>query len=354
MILQRMSGTRHQRGLSLLELMVALALGAFLMLGLVNMFIASRASAQVETALARLQENGRFAVDLVSQDILRSSYTGCNSVRGTVTVLANNAAFEGLRGYERKSAWAPDPNAPAISTLLNTAREGSDVVNLQAGVSLGRDLLTADVNSTDTSFAVSDNPNGVIQQNDLVILSGCLTAHLLRVTNTPATSGATAVAYTTAGNSSSSVEPGYRYTANTEVMTFENVVWYIGDTGRDRNGYDVWALYRLDLGNGSNDEMIEGVEYMQVLYGERTSTGASGTTRFVNAENVSDWEDVVSVRVSMLLQSYEPIRSEDDTTDYLMLDELVGPSGTYSHSGGRALRKTFSTTLALRNTPYDL
>ena len=29
MMLQRMGGTRHQRGLSLLELMVALALGAF-------------------------------------------------------------------------------------------------------------------------------------------------------------------------------------------------------------------------------------------------------------------------------------------------------------------------------------
>lgn len=347
----------RQRGLSLLELMISLALGGFLMLGLVSMFLATRSSAQIETALARVQENGRFALDLMSQDILRSGYTGCNSVRGIVTELAKDAAFEDLRGHERSGAgWSPD--APVLIGLdpYSTARNGSDVIILQTGVSMGHDELTTDIAPTDRSFDISDNTSGVIQQNDLIILSNCLTSHLLRVTNSPATSGAAEVKYETSGNVDSGVEPGYRYTAQTELMTVENVAWYVADTGRVKNGYNVWALYRLDLGVSSSfrEEMIEGVEYMQVLYGERSGTGVLRTTRFVSAPNVSDWQNVVAVRVSLLIQSYELARTEDDTNNYVMLDETIGAATTIAHGGGRALRKVFNTTLALRNTPYDL
>jgi len=342
-----------QRGLSLLELMVALSLGAFLMLGLVNMFLSSRTSSQVETALARVQENGRAALGMVSRDVLRARYKGCNSVRGEVTVLAKNADYDGLRGYERASgAWQPDTSATAISQVLTTARDGSDVLNLQTGLTLGRELLTSDVTPSDTAISISDNPDGIVKKDDLILLSGCLTAHLLKVTNTPASTGATTIEYAVSGNTSSTVEPGYRYNAGTELMIFENVIWYVADTGRDKNGYDVWALYRTAAGATptQDNEIIEGVENMQILYGER---GASGT-RFVDATKVTDWDSVVAVRIAMLIQTYEPVRDQDDVSAYSLLDKAVSSSSTPAHSGGRALRKVFSTTLALRNTGYDL
>jgi len=343
--------------------MIALALGAFLMLGLVNMFISSRASAQVETALARVQENGRFALDLISQDILRTGYTGCNSVRGSVDVLARKPAstdpveYVGLRGYERTGAvWEPTGSDTATATILTTARDGTDVINLQTGVSFGRNQLTADITPSDVSFTISDNPDGAIEQNDLVLLAGCLTSHLIRVTNVPASSGAATLAYATAAtgaNSSSSIEPGYRYTAETELLRLEDVVWFVGDSGRVDNGYNVWSLYRLDLENlpAPAVEMIEGVEFMQLLYGERAGSGVAGTTRFVDAENVTNWDNVVAVRVAMLIQSYQDVRNEDDANSYVLLDRTIGAT---EHSGGRALRKVFSTTLTLRNKPYDL
>jgi type IV pilus assembly protein PilW len=357
--IQSRSESITQRGFSLLELMIALALGGFLMLGLVNMFLSSRSSAQVETSLARVQENGRFALNLISQDILRSSYTGCNSVQGAVTVLATDAAFEGLRGYERStSSWAPALATAELTTALNAsgARVGSDVINLQTGRSLGKELLVADIGPSDASFDISDNPGGIIKQGDLVILSGCLTSHLLRVTNTPATAGATSIAYGLAGNDSSSVEPGYRYDNETELMLFQNVIWYVADTGRDKNGYDIWSLYRFDLDapSGVADEMIEGVEYMQTLYGERAGSGAAGTTRFGTADTVTDWDNIVAIRIALLLQSYELVRNENDTNTYSMLGQTISNGSTPAHSGGRALRKVFSTTLALRNKPYDL
>jgi type IV pilus assembly protein PilW len=69
----------RQRGLSLIELMVALAIGAFLVLGVVTVFLANKDSARLENSLARLQENGRFALDLMREDLHRSQYLGCNT-----------------------------------------------------------------------------------------------------------------------------------------------------------------------------------------------------------------------------------------------------------------------------------
>lgn len=70
---------RGQEGLSLIELMVSLAIGALLLLGLVQVFQASNVSAQMGTALARVQENGRFALDFMRADIRMAGHMGCTS-----------------------------------------------------------------------------------------------------------------------------------------------------------------------------------------------------------------------------------------------------------------------------------
>ena len=51
-----------QSGLSLIELMLALALGAFLVLAVVSVFLANKDAARRENSLARLQETGRFGL----------------------------------------------------------------------------------------------------------------------------------------------------------------------------------------------------------------------------------------------------------------------------------------------------
>lgn len=70
---------RHQRGLSLIELMVAMAIGALLLLGLYQVFAASNLSAQMGTALSRVQENGRFALDFMRAEIRMAGHMGCTS-----------------------------------------------------------------------------------------------------------------------------------------------------------------------------------------------------------------------------------------------------------------------------------
>lgn len=89
--------------------------------------------------------------------------------------------------------------------------------------------------------------------------------------------------------------------------------------------------------------VIDGVEAMHVLYGVDTDSD-DAANQYVSAGNVADMEDVVSIRLSMLLRSLDDALIEvTDTGTYTLLDETVDPADD------RRLRRVFSTTINLRN-----
>lgn len=65
---------KRQKGLSLVELMVALLVSSLLISGMVAMFLSGRASFLTQEQMGRLQENGRFAFSLMSREIQESGY----------------------------------------------------------------------------------------------------------------------------------------------------------------------------------------------------------------------------------------------------------------------------------------
>ena len=66
---------RTQLGLSLIELMVAMALGLLLMTGVIQVFLSSRQTYAANEAMGRLQENGRFALEFVARSARLAGYT---------------------------------------------------------------------------------------------------------------------------------------------------------------------------------------------------------------------------------------------------------------------------------------
>jgi len=72
--------------MTLVELMVALAIGSFLLVGAVTVFVQSRATFRVTESVARLQENARFVLDALEPDIRMANYWGLttrtNKVQG--------------------------------------------------------------------------------------------------------------------------------------------------------------------------------------------------------------------------------------------------------------------------------
>lgn len=70
---------RHQTGLTLVELMVALAIGSFLMVGAIQIYNQSRQAFVINESIARVQETAQFAMDTIEADLRMASNWGRNS-----------------------------------------------------------------------------------------------------------------------------------------------------------------------------------------------------------------------------------------------------------------------------------
>jgi type IV pilus assembly protein PilW len=86
---------RVQAGLSLLELMLALGIGAFLMIGAVTVLIQSRTTFRITESIARMQENGRFALAALEPDIRMARFWGLTA---RTTAIANRAHASAANG----------------------------------------------------------------------------------------------------------------------------------------------------------------------------------------------------------------------------------------------------------------
>ncbi|NIV18336.1 MAG: prepilin-type N-terminal cleavage/methylation domain-containing protein [Woeseiaceae bacterium] len=70
---------KQQSGLTLVELMVALAIGSFLIIGAVQIYNQSRQAFVVNESIARVQETAQFAMDTIEADLRMASNWGRTS-----------------------------------------------------------------------------------------------------------------------------------------------------------------------------------------------------------------------------------------------------------------------------------
>jgi type IV pilus assembly protein PilW len=92
---------------------------------------------------------------------------------------------------------------------------------------------------------------------------------------------------------------------------------------------------------GAADELISGVENMQVLYGEGTGNG--DVTRYISADKVTDWANVLTVRLALLASSEAGVSGTSSGQKYVLLD---APPIT---AGDTLVRRLYTTTITLRN-----
>ena len=70
---------RGQQGLTIVELMVALAIGSFLMIGAIQIYNQSRQAFVINESIARVQETAQFAMDTIEADLRMASNWGRTS-----------------------------------------------------------------------------------------------------------------------------------------------------------------------------------------------------------------------------------------------------------------------------------
>jgi len=318
--------TRQQQGLTLVELMVAITISLLLLAGVLQIFLGSRQTYTMQDGMGRLQENARYALDRITQDIARTGYMGCTD--STDIPLKNNLTDQGTR-YDFATAVFGEDNTGVNNTDVPTLRYGSSggiriLANLNDIVP-GEDIIQLD--STNTNY-------DQLEQFDILTVSDCDSAAVFMITNNPTSSGgaiqhiagvvASSGPNTGQSNIDSKVNGGF-YTENASVATAFRTSSTTYLVGASINGPGN-SLFANSI--AADNELIQGVEDFQVLYGVNDDA-TLGADRYVTANNVTnggtDWNDVVSVRITLRLNTVDPVAS------------------------GNTIAKDFTTTVRLRN-----
>ncbi|MBI5462893.1 MAG: PilW family protein [Gammaproteobacteria bacterium] len=306
--------------------MIAMTVSLVLLAGVGQIYVSSKQTYRVQDGVSRVQENGRFAIQFLSNDLRMADFWGCvaNATEISNDVIGGGGIDIGLGG---------------ISGTDNDGYNGSDTLVLQGAYGSGIVVEPPFMNTNAAALHVSTQ-NG-LARGDIVMVSDCQSGDVFQITdNNPNTSG------TAAHNSGGAVAPGNStgnlsktYAGDAQIYKVRSVSYALG--AGSNNGEP--ALFR---NNGvTNLELADGVENMQIEYGEDTDTEGSagyGTANYyVPLPNVTDMERVVSIRISLLMRTYA--------------DNLAPETQTYAYNGAnitagdRRIRQVYTTTIAIRN-----
>jgi len=110
---------KYQKGVSLLELLIAVTLSVFIAAALISLFINSKQSYRINENMSRLQENARFAVTYLARDLRMADYRGCiTAARRSDAVSGENDS--GLNGSDTITIVWQSNSCAAASALVTT------------------------------------------------------------------------------------------------------------------------------------------------------------------------------------------------------------------------------------------
>ena len=238
-----MINIRTQKGLSLIELMVAITISLILMAGVGQIYIGTKSSYNLQNGLGRLQENARYALDILANNIGQAGYT--------------------------------------------TAMTGLDKFN------------SAESKENESENALL----GFTQAN---------------------------------GTASDTIE--INYTSGTDCLGNAT-----GGTATDRFYINGTTLMCLGNGSVTAGVVADGIDNMQVLYGEDTDNDGTPNL-FVSADNVADWKTIKGVRIALLASTNNMGKAASDNSTHILLNTpAIGPLNDDK------LRRVFTRTILIRN-----
>ena len=155
-----------QRGLSLVELMVGIALGLFLVAGASTLFVSQLTSGRRLLMEARLNQDLRATADLITRDLRRGGYWG-NALQGTVATGAGSTTtpnpYSTVTAGTSTVSYAFSRDATENNTLDSNEQFGFDLNNGKIRMLTGgtpQDVTDPDT-MTVTAFTITPNVTAV-------------------------------------------------------------------------------------------------------------------------------------------------------------------------------------------------
>lgn len=252
----------YQRGVTLVELMVAMVIGLIITAGVLNVFTSSKQSYRTVQASSELQENARYAMEVLQQNLRQAGFV--------------------------RNSW--EPTGAQINVIDNPV-DGAQSSDGVAGTS---DTITV-------RFQADEDCIG-------------------QATTTATTPNFLAV-------------NTFSVNANNELIC---------------------------TAGGNTQPLVENVLNMQVLYGVDVDSNRVAD-RYEPASSVSDWTQVVSARIGLLMANREnsvttaPISFDNVTTNPSLelfnqdADTVAEVFGATNTASDNRMYKVFTTTVTFRN-----
>ncbi|MBX2849678.1 MAG: PilW family protein, partial [Acidiferrobacterales bacterium] len=372
-----------EQGYTLLEVLIAMALGLFLVGILITVYIGAQGTFRTTNEVSRSQESTRFAVNFLTRDIRMAGYSNCSAAVSKQNLLNLDSDYYipsmeyTVFGWEFGGTDTGDTYDLTYDTAtddvvtstdvdsLRTSNSGSSndwdsqiiqaaapaaptAVNLPDSIEgfeplVGSDIIAVSI-STPLDLVVANQPSQrtpalELLNSDLTSISATdiATGQIIKIGDCASIDTFQNVALATDTfveiDDSSTPAPGNNFNAlfnwqkswdqSASVYEVETRIYYIG-TGSSGTP----ALFRystlcgIDNSCGANSvELIDGIENMQVLYGEDTN-GDDVADVFVSADSVANYANVTSVKLGLLMRSPDTSNVTGEDT-YELLDSIT-------------------------------
>ena len=336
---------KYQGGFSLLEIFIALSIGLVIFAGVLSVFVGIKTTTTETSSYGELQENGRFAISLLSDDLLRQDFWG--DYTGTVDLASinpvpgapagecigggiNNGTFPLAVGKFRTLWGQTATSATILSGCRTDAKIGSDVLQLKRVISSkliqrdasGNPILDVNGNQMPITVALAGNFYLVSNMNNGTIFA----------------SGAVPVI------------------PNGQVWEYQHHIYYVREETQGSNKVPVLMQGRLS-NTLSFAPIIDGIEMIYFEYGIDTDTdptnpGYGIINAYVPAINMNDalWNNansrILSVKIYVLARNILPDNKYTNTNTY----QIGAQTYTFNDNYRRLL---FSSTVTLYNAGVD-
>jgi len=351
---------RASAGFTLIELLVSIAIGLFLIAVVGGVYLSSKDSFNYQDAMSRLQENSRFAMELLARDIRMAGFSSCGLL-GKVTNTVNGSSSNPLINagtpiFGLDNLLAPTTETP--SAALNT--DSISLIGFESsdGCSPSSPLYVTSHNPAAAS--IQTNKTHCYPKNSLLVATNCAVTAVFQMSNVNNNNTVSVIVHNTGTGTPGNCHKGLGSSCGSanvdldldkdspppaQIGRLSSNTYYIRPSATPNNGNALWNCSPSLTAAPACTELVNGVEDMQIEYGVDMDGDQSAnryeTAQYVTTNNL--WSQVVSVRVSLLMAtppSAGPLSANPQTYTF---------NGTNTTATDRRVRHVYSSTVNVRN-----
>ena len=314
-------GRRHESGLTLLELLISMSLGLFVVLAATSMLLSAKAGYVAQEGGAQIQDTGRYALEIVARAVRQAAYENWDSSEAPVQAEPDSGAnITGLDGHSL-SATSNDITNPLTSSV-----NGSDMLAIRFfGAGTGNNGDGSIVNCAGFGVAAA-NPYEPAEK-----------------------SRAWSIFYV-AKNRSGEPELYCKYLGDTK--------WSAQAIAHGVESFQV--LYGVDTDGDGMPNQVVNATAVNALDEALVLEGETAEERSQEKNRKTHWKKVVTVKLALLVRGTENARVDMLTTEYNLFGKAYADTST-DDTGVRIkeeslpeavrnrVRKIFVSTIQLHN-----